>query len=168
LLILTLGVGLVAGANTRDNVATFFGVYWLVTGGLVLRWALARERQRTHPVALIAGVAGIATGIVVLTRNLFRELASAAFAVDLVGITALLVGALHLARAFNTEPMLARRWGWDSLVLGSLEVILGVTLVADGAGSGLTAAAVVAWSIGGGIILVLDAIKLRSLANSAV
>ena len=165
LLILTLGLGLALGANTRANVATFFGIYWLLTGGLAIRWALSRERERLHPLVLSAGFAGVATGVVVLSRRLFLSLTSAVFAVDLVGVTALLVGGLHIARAFNTEPLLARRWGWDSIVLGVLEVILGFTLLVDGTRSSWTIAAIGAWSIGGGIVLVLDAVQLRRVAR---
>jgi uncharacterized membrane protein HdeD (DUF308 family) len=165
LLILALGVGLLFGENTRSNVATFFGVYWLLTGALAIRWALSPKRERIPPLIMIAGVAGLVTGVVVLARTLFVSFVSAGFTVHLIGFTALLVGALHIARGFSTEPLLARRWGWDSFLLGVFEVVLGVSLLAGAAGSHWMIDVISAWAIGGGVILILDAAQLRRAAR---
>jgi uncharacterized membrane protein HdeD (DUF308 family) len=114
---------------------------------------------------VISGVMGLTTGVVVLARSLVQSLFSTQFAVDLVGVTALLVGILRIGRGFRTEPLLHRRWAWDSSLLGIFEVVLGVSLLAGGAGSPWIIDALSAWAIGGGVVLILDALQLRRAAR---
>ena len=114
---------------------------------------------------LVSGVVGLTTGVVVLARTMFASLFSREFAIHLVGTTALLVGVLHIGRGFRTEPLLHRRWGWDSFLLGVFEVVLGVSLLAGAAGSQWMIDAISAWAIGGGVILILDAAQLRRAAR---
>jgi uncharacterized membrane protein HdeD (DUF308 family) len=164
-LILGLGLALVLGENTRPNVANFFGVYWVLTGALAIRWATANTGEGVRPLVFLSGVAGLATGIIVLTRNLSRSLVSLDFAVYLIGATILLVGLLRVFRGFRTEPMLQRRWGWDMTVLGVLEIALGAALLVGALGTPWLAFAVSAWAVGGGVILVMDALQLRRVSR---
>jgi uncharacterized membrane protein HdeD (DUF308 family) len=166
LLVLVLGVALLAGANTRTNVATFFGVYWILTGVLAIRWALSPNRERIPVLVLVSGIVGLTTGVVVLARSLFQSLLSTELAIDLIGVTAVLVGILRIGRGFRTEPLLHRRWAWDSVMLGTFEVVLGVSLLAGAAGSSWMLDAITAWAIGSGFVLTLDALQLRRVARA--
>ena len=69
------------GENTRSNVATFFGVYWIRIGALAIRWALSPDREGIPALVLISGVAGLTTGVVVLARSLFESLFGTGFAI---------------------------------------------------------------------------------------
>jgi uncharacterized membrane protein HdeD (DUF308 family) len=155
-----------AGANTRTNVATFFGVYWILTGVLAIRWALSPNRERIPVLVLVSGIVGLTTGVVVLARSLFQSLLSTELAIDLIGVTAVLVGILRIGRGFRTEPLLHRRWAWDSVMLGTFEVVLGVSLLAGAAGSSWMLDAITAWAIGSGFVLTLDALQLRRVARA--
>jgi uncharacterized membrane protein HdeD (DUF308 family) len=161
LLIFTLGLLLVFGENTRGNVATFFAMYWILTGGLAIRWALSPSRDRIPLLVLVAGMCGLATGAVVLARYIFASILSTEATIYLVGGTVLLVGVLQIARSYRTEHLLARRWGWDHMLLGLLEGVLGASLITNGVDGAITNAAITLWSVGGGTILILDALQLR-------
>ena len=163
-LVLLLGVALVAGENTRTNIATFFGIYWILTGLLAIQWALSSDRERLPVLVLVSGLVGLTTGVVVVARSFFESLFSTEFAVDLVGLTALLVGTLRIGRGFRTEPLLHRRWAWDSLLLGVFEIVLGISLLTVGTDSPRMIDALSAWAMFGGIVLVLDALQLRRAA----
>jgi uncharacterized membrane protein HdeD (DUF308 family) len=166
MVVLFQGVALLAGENTRTNIATFFGAYWILTGALAIQWALSPSREQRPVLVLISGVVGLTTGVVVMARSLFQSLFSTEFAVHLVGATALLVGILRIGRGFRTEPLLHRRWAWDSFLLGAFEVVLGVSLLAGAAGSGWMIDALSAWAIVGGVVLILDALQLRRAART--
>jgi uncharacterized membrane protein HdeD (DUF308 family) len=161
LLIVGLGLALLLGENTRTNIATFFGVYWILTGALAVRFALSSDRGRTPWIVLVAGIMALVTGFLVALRAPVEEAIGSGFAVHTVGVTALSVGLLRIGRAFRTEPLLHRRWGWDQLMFGAFEVMLGVSLLVGERGSHWWPIAIAIWSIGGGVILVLDAIALR-------
>jgi Short repeat of unknown function (DUF308) len=139
------------GENTRANVASFFGVYWILTGCLAIRWALAPSRDRIPLVVLVAGLCGLVTGAVVLTRNVvFRPILSTEATIYLVGGTVMLVGLLHFARGFRTELTLPRWGGWDQILLGLLEGVLGASLLTTGVDGPTTDGAITLWSVGGG------------------
>jgi uncharacterized membrane protein HdeD (DUF308 family) len=165
-LILTLGLLLIFGENTRANVASFFGMYWILTGFLAIRWALSPSRDRIPLVVLVAGLCGLATGVVVLARNIFRSILSTEATVYLVGGTVMLVGLLHFARGFRTELIVPRWRAWDNILLGLLEGLLGASLIATGVDGPTTDSAVTLWSVGGGMILLLDGIELRRAGRS--
>jgi uncharacterized membrane protein HdeD (DUF308 family) len=166
-LILTLGLLLIFGENTRGNVASFFGIYWILTGFLAIRWALSPSRDRIPLVVLVAGLCGLASGVVVLTRNVFFEaILSKDATIHLIGGTVLLVGFLHFARGFRSELIVPRWRAWDNILLGLLEGLLGVSLITTGVDGPTTTAAITLWSVAGGMILLLDAIELRRAGRS--
>ena len=165
MVVLGLGVALLAGENTRTNIATFFALYWILVGLLAIQ-AASSPNQEHRPLILVSGIVGLTTGVVVLARSFFQSLFSTEFAVHLVGATALLVGTLRIGRGFRTEPRLQRRWNWDSYVLGLFEVVLGISLLAGAAGSGWMIDAITVWAIAAGVVLILDALQLRRASRA--
>ena len=57
--------------KTSDNLATYMGAFWALTGVVSIRAALVGERTRGVP--LVSGCAGVVAGLVVLLHDRFDD-----------------------------------------------------------------------------------------------
>ena len=65
---LTLGAAMVVQPEkTSDNLATYMGAFWALTGVVTIRSALAG--QRTRGVPLVSGCAGVVAGLVLFLHE---------------------------------------------------------------------------------------------------
>ena len=167
ILALTLGVAmLVQPEKTSDNLATYMGVFWALTGVVSVRSALAGERMRGIP--LVSGCAGIIAGVATLLRGRLDDVAAESLFVYVLGTVILLTGLAHLLGGFTSGDKLDRRQSRSSALLGMMEVALGLLfLVGSVENSRAAYWAAGIWALTGGVILIGDALLLRRRLRSA-
>jgi uncharacterized membrane protein HdeD (DUF308 family) len=142
--------------KTRPILANFIGLYWLVSGVLCLRWTISGERAGR--LSLAAGVIGVLGGLLVLARFLVRGWLTPELLAGLLGATAVLTGALHMAGGFHGADARRRRWSWSSFLLGLFEVVLGIMiLLSPLEPRPFLIVAASLWALLGGSILMADA-----------
>lgn len=76
---------------------------------------------------------------------------------------------LHNFGGFRLGEQALRQWSWTSLILGAFEIVLGIMLIIEPMGRSIffyLAARI--WALVGGIILILDAVRLRRAAVEIV
>ena len=137
------------------------GMFLLASGILAIRAALARRPVRR--LGLFAGITGVVFGVVTLTRDLGRKWLADDLVLGILGAIMILTGLLHVFGGFRTED-LSREATFGSVLLGIFEMILGILLIASRSdfGPGIYLAAS-AWAFLGGFLLILDAMRLRTL-----
>jgi uncharacterized membrane protein HdeD (DUF308 family) len=104
---------------------------------------------------------GLVAGLLVLGRHVLEPVVSARFLADAIGVSAVLTGTLRLAGAFEVERRTGRWWTFGGLALGSVEIALGAIVLVAGSGNlRLVTAAVGAWGLIGGTLLLLEGLKI--------
>ena len=157
-----LGVLAIATGSDRAALVNFLGIYWLLSAVLMLAWALRARWKPGSRLGLLAGMIGVLAGLLVLGRHLLEPVVSARFLVDALGVSAVLTGTLRLAGAFEVERRTGRWWTFGGLALGSVEIVLGAIVLIAGSGNlRLVTAAVGAWGLIGGTLLLLEGFKIR-------
>jgi uncharacterized membrane protein HdeD (DUF308 family) len=164
---LTLGVAmLLQPEKTSDNLATYMGVFWALTGVVSIRSALAGERTRGIP--LVSGCAGVVAGVATLFRGRLDDLAAESLFVYGLGTVILLTGLAHVLGGFMTGDLLDRRRSRSSALLGMMEIALGLLfLIGSIENSRAAYWAAGVWAITGGVILIGDALLLRRRLRAA-
>jgi uncharacterized membrane protein HdeD (DUF308 family) len=150
----------VSPEQSRVRIATFMSVYWIASGITSLAWA--RRGPFLNRAAAIAGIVGVATGLLVLTQIAWGwDLIDLDLAETLLGLTILLTGVLHLAGSFLVGET-RDRWPVGHFLLGILEVALGFGFLfgpfVPGAGRYLL---VTAWAFCAAIVLGMEVFRLR-------
>ncbi len=128
--LLALGLALVillGGAAAGRMLGNFIGIYIFASGAITLRWWLAYDRRAVLPG--LAGVLGIATGLVALGRFLLGRDVSIETAGQVLGMLALLTGWTHIIGGFDTPGVGHRLRVLECGLLGGLELLLGVLLI---------------------------------------
>ena len=98
----------------------------------------------------------------VLLRLLLRDLLSTDVVLDVLGVAAVLTGALRLSARFHDDPAVDDRPRVRSrVVLGSLEIALGTVSILEHGPTRLTAIAVGLWGLVAGAILLQEALAMR-------
>lgn len=107
--VLALGLGaamVVQPEKTSDNLATYMGAFWTLTGVVSIRSALSG--QRTRGVPLVSGCAGVVAGLVVLFHERVDDVVAQSVLFSLLGIVILLTGLAHVLGGFTTGDELDR------------------------------------------------------------
>jgi uncharacterized membrane protein HdeD (DUF308 family) len=165
-LALTLGAAMVVQPEkTSDNLATYMGAFWALTGVVSIRAALAGERTRGIP--LISGCAGVIAGVVVLFHERLDDVVAQSVLVWLLAIVILLTGLAHILAGFATGDELERQRSRSSILLGMMEIALGLFFLVGSLENSLAAYwAAGIWAFTGGVILIGDAFLLRRRLRS--
>ena len=160
-LALALGAAkVVQPEKTSDNLATYMGTFWALTGVVSIRAALSG--QRTRGVPLVSGCAGVVAGVVVLFHNRVDDVVAQSVLFSLLGIVILLTGLAHVLGGFTTGDELERQQSRSSVLLGMMEIALGLLfLVGSLENSRAAYWAAGIWALTGGVILIGDALLLR-------
>ena len=160
----TLGVTVLLGNVGRPALANFIAVYWLVGSLLTLKVASAPgSRSRT---AAAAGVLGAVAALVVLARLPLQGVVAVGTLLPLLGWAAIVTGVLRLGGGFRDDPIApGRPRTWRRVILGALEVLLGVVLIVSDQVSRTVALVVGGWGIVGGTTLVVDALAMWAAAR---
>lgn len=167
ILAITLGVALlILPDKVRAFLITSMGIFWLVSGVMSIRWGLTGRRARGLP--LLAGVVGVLAGITAISRRFLPldSLVSETLTITILGVAILLTGVMHLIGGFRTGEDASRQWSWMSFILGLFEFVLGGALIMEPLDQGLViyfGASI--WAMLGGLILIVDALRLRSKAR---
>ena len=157
-----LGVLAIATGSDRAALVNFLGIYWLFSAVLIIAWALRARWKPGSRLGLVAGIIGLVAGLLVLGRHLLEPVVSARFLVDAFAVSAVLTGTLRLVGAFEVERRTGRWWTYGGLALGSVEIVLGAIVLYAGSGNlRLVTAAVGAWGLIGGTLLLLEGFKIR-------
>ena len=156
--IVKLGIGLLLVTAPGLSVALFLqflGVFWLITGILVIVGIFVGYSRQHWILSLLTGILGIVAGILVLNHPLLSTILITGTLVIIFGIIGVIQGIIGLIEAF--------RWtGWWGFVWGGLNLIIGLLLLS----SPLMAAAVLVVVTGiaaiiGGLISIVYAIRIR-------
>jgi uncharacterized membrane protein HdeD (DUF308 family) len=163
---LALGLSLLAAGANLSRLVTFVAIYWIVAAALTLHWVGIHQVPHRR-VAFAAGLTGLVVGLAVAFRALFQTLLSEGAFLNFLGVTTIAIGVLRLMGTIHDDQLSRdgsrRRYRF---VLGMLEVVLGIALLA--AEQGATdeiRLALALWALATGTFLLLDALTLRSLTR---
>jgi len=169
ILAITLGVALlIQPVKVRPFLITSMGMFWLVGGVMSIRWGVSGKQARGLP--LLAGIVGVLAGLMAISRR-FLQLESSVsetLIITILGSAILLTGGVHLFGGFRTGEDASRQWSWMSFILGLFEFVLGLALIIEPLDQGLViyfGASI--WAMLGGLILLGDALRLRSRTRGA-
>jgi uncharacterized membrane protein HdeD (DUF308 family) len=170
LLAITLGLALlIQPVEVHSFLITSMGMFWLVSGAMSIRWGLSGRRARGLP--LLAGIVGVLAGLAAISRR-FQPLdavVSEALAITVLGVAILLTGVMHMLGGFRTGQDANRQLSRLSILLGLFEVVLGGALVLEPLDQGMIIyLGASTWALIGGIILIGDALRLRSRRRAAL
>jgi uncharacterized membrane protein HdeD (DUF308 family) len=157
-----LGIALVIQPDkTMPILGNFMGLFWLVSGAMSIRWGVSGRWARGLP--MLAGIIGVLTGLIVITRSLTRSILGETVIFTILGAVILLTGLLHVFGGFRKSGEETRQWSWASFLLGIFEVILGTLLLVSPLDRGPIAyMAASIWALLGGFILMGDALRIRA------
>ena len=160
---------LVAGAG-ESRLATFIGIYWLLGAVLTFRWVLRSRGVSGRRVGTLAAGIGAVSGLALLVRRPIDDVVGTGFLLDLVGAGAIATGAIRLAGGFRDEQFAdVRHRKRDSMLVGALDVGLGITLILT---SDVTSTWVrfvaAAWGLVGGTLLLVAALRLRRFVRATL
>jgi uncharacterized membrane protein HdeD (DUF308 family) len=157
-----LGVLVTVTGSHRAALVNFLGIYWLISAVVTIAWALRTRWKRGSRLGLAAGMVGLVAGMLVLLRHLLQPVVSAQLLLDVLGASVILTGTLRLAGAFEIERRTGRWWTFGGLALGSVEIVLGVIVLFAASGDPrLVTAAIGAWGLVGGTLLILEGLRIR-------
>jgi uncharacterized membrane protein HdeD (DUF308 family) len=165
-LALTLGAAMVfQPEKTSDNLATYMGAFWALTGVVSIRSALAGQRMRGVP--LVSGCAGVVAGLVLFFHERLDNVVAQSVLVWLLATVILLTGLAHVLEGFRAGDELERQPSRSSILLGMMEIPLGLLLLVgalENSRAGYWAACI--WALTGGVVLIGDALLLRRRLRS--
>ncbi len=144
--------------ETQSTLVNFMGMYWFVSGLMSLRWGFATHRAKG--LWLTAGLIGTIGGVGILLRSFYGSYLPPELTITLLGIVALATGLVHTFGGFRTET-LSRVHTWGSVLLGLMEVALGVLLLTVASLGPITKFVAASWAFVGGILLILQSFQIR-------
>lgn len=161
-----LGIAILSLDTGRPALVNFIALYWLVSSLLVLRVTLPHASMPGARLGVLAGALGVATAIMTLMR---RWLGFSGGEIVIPLATAIvLIGIVRIIGGFEVERRTGRRWTYGGLLLGGVEIVLGVLLFASiWLGIEYVVATAVVWAFVGGALLVLDGLQGRRLNRDA-
>jgi len=164
-----LGILLIVNpGGTQWSLLRYMGVFWLTTGLTSIAWARPRGRRlRWAGWSLAAGILGVLAGVIALLRPILALHFATWVIISLIGAFAIITGLLHIFGGFKTGSEYGPHWSWGSYLLGSVQVLLGMVALTH-PWEPIPAAWWVAggWCLIIGILLLLDARRLRAYASS--
>jgi uncharacterized membrane protein HdeD (DUF308 family) len=158
---------LINGQQSIQNFTKFLGIFWLIIGVTYL--INAREDKKLKPLMVTLGVLTILGGLVALSWPLLTGQFDLSTLTILAGSLILTMGLLHVFGGYPAGSMLGRRRDWGSLILGLLEISLGISALASP--GRLTAAAIavsVFFSVIFGLVLLSEAYRLWKRGSEEV
>ncbi len=106
----------------------YIALYWLLGGLLTTRWALGVRWRAGSRLGLAAGLLATAMGLVLMARHRLEDIVSPEALIGAVAVTTVATGCLRIVGAFEVEERTGHRWTIGGMILGSVEVVLGVSL----------------------------------------
>lgn len=167
LVALTLALAIAVAGRSTARLVTFLALFWMTGGLITLRFALAIRPRPGFRLGLAAAIAAVVGAVLVLLRDRLSGLVHSDVLVGLLGISAVLTGLLRILGGFAAEERLGRRWTLGGIVLGALEVALGVLLLLTSeVDPDLLAPIAAAWGAVSGTLLLAQGLRLRRFART--
>jgi hypothetical protein len=167
LVALALALAITVGGRNTGRLVTFLALFWMTGGLITLRFALAIRPRPGFRLGLAAAIAAVVGAVLVLLRDRLSGVVDPEVFVGLLGISAVLTGLLRILGGFAAEERVGRRWTLGGIVLGTLEVGLGVLLLLTrGVAPGLLVPIGAAWGAVSGILLLAQGLGLRRVART--
>jgi len=157
-LVIALGLILIfSPEKSRATLFNFMGMFWLFSGIAILRQELHSKGSR---LLLAAGVIGVLTGLLVVTRAFTLHYMAEYLVAPMLGVVILLTGILHIGVGIQVGKQASRGRTTLSVMLGLFEIVLGGLLIFSG---GILSPFIywtsTIWALLGGTFLFLDAIR---------
>ena len=150
---------LINGQQSVQSFTRFLGVFWLIIGLTYL--ISAGENRKLKPLMQAIGVLTMLGGLVALAWPLLTSQFDMSTLTILAGSLILTLGLLHLFGGFPAGSLLGRRRDWGSLVLGLLEIALGISALATpGSLTATTIALSIFFSVIFSLVLLFEAYRL--------
>jgi uncharacterized membrane protein HdeD (DUF308 family) len=166
LVALLLALAITVAGRSTARLVTFLALFWMTSGLITLRFALAIRPRPGFRLGMTAAIAAVVGAGLVLLRDRLSGLVDSDVFVALLGISAVLMGLLRILGGFATEERLGRRWILGGIVLGTLEVALGaLLLLTREVHPGLLVPIAAAWGVVSGILLLAQGLRLRRFAR---
>jgi Short repeat of unknown function (DUF308) len=140
------------------DTGAFHGVYLFVGGLMSPLWGLSTHRAKG--LWLAAGLIGTIGGVGILLCSFYGSYLPPELPITLFGIVALATGLVHTFGGFRIET-LSQVHSWGSVLLGLMEVALGVLLLTVGSLAPFTKFIAASWAFVGGILLILQSFQIR-------
>ena len=167
LVALALALAITVGGRNTARLVTFLALFWMTGGLITLRFALAIRPRPGFRLGLAAAIAAVVGAVLVLLRDRLSGVVDPNVFVGLLGISAVLTGVLRVLGVFAAEERVGRRWTLGGIVLGTLEVALGVLLLLTrGVDADLLVPIGAAWGTVSGILLLAQGLGLRRVAHT--
>ena len=167
--IFALILGILLGAGRAQwNTLQYIGMFWLSIGLTSIAWARPRgSRIKWVRWSLVAGILGVLAGLIALVRPIATQFIATWVFVALIGVLSIITGLAHIFGGFGTGSEDRGHWSWGSLLVGLVQVVLGVIVVIYP----FEPIPPVLWLVTGwclitGVLLILDALRLRARASS--
>jgi uncharacterized membrane protein HdeD (DUF308 family) len=158
---------LINGQQSVQSFTQFLGIFWLIIGLTYLM--NAREDRRLKPLMVTLGVLTMLGGLLALAWPLLTSRFDLSTLTILAGSLILTLGLLHLFGGFPAGSLLGRRRDWGSLVLGLLEIALGISALASpGMLTTLAITVSILFSIIFGLVLLFEAYRLWKRGSEEV
>jgi uncharacterized membrane protein HdeD (DUF308 family) len=158
---------LLNGQGSIQPFTQFLGIFWLIIGLTYL--INAREDRKLRPLMLALGVLTILGSLVALSWPFLTSQFDLKTLTILAGSLILTLGLLHVFGGFPAGSILGRRRDWGSLILGLLEIALGVAALASpGKLTAATIAASIFFSAIFGLVLLFEAYRLWKRGSEEV
>jgi len=166
-LALLLGIGALITGASQPMLVNYIGVYWLLGGILTTRWALGVRWRTGARLGLAAGVLGIGTGLVLLTRHTLDDVVNVEVLISIVALTTVATGCLRLLGAFEVEEHTGHRWTIGGVIPGSVEVCLGAMLFfARDAQASTVRLTIGVWGLVAGTLLLLQGVRMLHIRRA--
>lgn len=165
LLAFTLGIALIfIPDKTSKMLFNFMGMFWLMSGILLVRQELHLKRSKLF---LVLGITGVLAGLLVVTRDLSCTWVAEDLVKNTLGGIILLTGILHVLGGFRIgKKKMLGRTGVGTL-MGVFEIGLGVLLLLSKTGRDQYVFIIATlWALVGGTFLLLDAFRTRRQMKS--
>ena len=102
-------------------------VFWLVGGAFDVADAVLNKADPQRVWRIVGGLIGIIAGGIILINPLLGTFITVAFQYYLLAIGAIILGAINIA-GWNRTP--GSHWSWGTTLLGVLQVLIGLFLIA--------------------------------------
>lgn len=166
LLAFALGISLLfIPDKTHKMLGNFMGMFWLMSGILLVRQEIHLKRSRLF---LVLGIVGALTGLMMVTRGVSSRWVAQDVVNNILGAVILLTGILHVTGGFQfgRKAMMGRTG--VSIILGVFEIGLGIMLLLTEPGLDQRVyLAATLWALVGGTLLLIDAIRQRRQEKTA-
>jgi uncharacterized membrane protein HdeD (DUF308 family) len=160
---LVVGILILGWPSVGDRLfVNFLAIFWLLSGLMSLQWGFSVHQRRG--LWLVAGIAGIVVGAALLLRFSYQRYLDPGQAVRILGALALFVGLINILGGFRT-PDMSREQAIGRMLLGVFEVGLGVVLIIIDALGPLSKLIAGGWAFVGGILLILQALQMRTASK---